>query len=203
MASQLLFSVAGREFSAVPTKVDRRKLYGWTEVQAFDDDGNRCTLVSTDQSGTIIIPKGGIGLGMVAADGKWVERASLKTVTADGEAAQLIGSSFSKSNALVKARAEDVLDCAITAFYHLAGEDGLIDAIGSDIYKFDYCYRDSYETSPAFLLTTEQGGEKTLFLLVGRENAFDFIGLAEVAVAEEAATEDEEEEDDAVDFSMF
>ncbi|MCL2713712.1 MAG: hypothetical protein FWD68_03725 [Alphaproteobacteria bacterium] len=203
MASQLSFSVAGREFSVTPAKVDRRKLYGWAEVHAFDDDGAPCTLVSTDQSGTIIIPKGGIGLGIVGADGNWVERSSLKTVTADGEAAALIPSSFSKANVLVKAQPEELLDCSITAFYHLAGEDGLIDAIGTDIYRFDYCYRDSYETSPAFLLTTEQAGDKTLFMLVGRENAFEFIGLAEIAVAEEASLEDEDEDDDAMDFSMF
>jgi len=203
MASQLSFSLSGREFSAVPAKVDRRKLYGWTEVHAFDDDGAPCTLVSTDQSGTIIIPKGGVGLGIVSAEGNWVERSSLKTVTADGNAAPLIPSSYAKANVLEKARTEDLLDCAITAFYHLAGEDDLIDAIGSGIYRFDYCYRDSYETSPAFLLTTELDGKKALFMLVGRENAFEFIGLNEIAVAEETEGEGEEEEGDAMDFSMF
>ena len=57
MAKQLSFSIGGKEFSAEPNKVDRKKLYGWSEVFASDDDGNECVLVAADSAG-IIIPKG-------------------------------------------------------------------------------------------------------------------------------------------------
>ena len=202
MAQEVVFSIGGREFAASPEKIDRKKLYGWSEIHAFDDDGNECALVSTDSSGTIIIPKGGVGLGILSGDGKWIERSDLKIVTADGSDAELITSSYGKVNAPVKASEEELLDCSITALYHMETDKGLVDAIGDDIYKFDYCYRDAYESSPAFLLTSEIDGEKELFMFIGKENAFEFIGLSEISVAEDNETEDEEDNDD-LDFSMF
>jgi len=197
-----MFSIAGKEFAALPEKIDRKKLYGWSEIHAFDDDGNECALVSTDSSGTIIIPKGGVGLGILSGDGKWVERSQLKIVTADGSDAELIPSSYGKVNEPVKASEEELLDCSITAFYHMETNEDLVNAIGADIYKFDYCYRDAHESSPAFLLTSEIGGERELFMFIGKENAFEFIGLSEISVAENNETEDEEDSDD-MDFSMF
>ena len=203
MAKEMKFAIGGKEFAAEPVKIDRKKLYGWSEVHAFDDDGNECVLVSTDSSGTIIIPKGGVGLGVLSASGKWVERRSLKTVNTDGSDAEIAPSSYNVVNALTrKATEEELLDCSITAFYHMQATDELISAIGSDIYRFDYCYRDSYETSPAFLLTSELDGKKELFLMVGKENEFDFIGLAELAVADDEDAAEEEESDD-IDFGMF
>jgi hypothetical protein len=199
------FEIGGKEFSVEPVKIDRKKLYGWSEIHAFDDDGNECTLVSTDTSGTIIIPKGGIGLGLVSEDGKWVERSSLKTVNADGSAAVMVPSSYSGVNALKeKATNEELLDCSITAFYHLADADAaLVGAIGTDIYKFDYCYRDSYETTMAFLLAQEIEGKKELFMFVGARNKFEFISLDQIAVADETEPEEDEEESDDIDFSMM
>ena len=205
MAKEMKFAIGGKEFAAEPVKIDRKKLYGWSEVHALDDDGNECVLVSTDSSGTIIIPKGGIGLGVLSASGQWVERSSLKTVNTDGKQAELAPSSYNVVNSLErKASEEELLDCSVTAFYHLQAEDELISAIGNDIYRFDYCYRDSYETSPAFLLASELAGKKELFLMIGKENVFDFIGLTELAIADDNEdVDDDEEESGDIDFSMF
>ena len=204
MAKEMVFSIEGKEFGALPVKIDRKKLYGWSEIHAFDDEGNECMLVSTDASGITIIPKGGIGLGIVSANGKWVERNKLKTVMADGSAAALFSSTFNTVNLLErKATEEELLDCSITTCYHMRdASDELIAAIGADIYAFEYCYRDSYETSPAFLLTSEIGGKSELFLMVGVQNVFDYIGLEELAVVSDDEPDDEEESDD-IDFSMF
>jgi hypothetical protein len=207
MPKTMTFAIGGREYTADPRKFDRKKLSGWREVRAFDDNGNECTLVSTDASGTIIIPKGGVGLGIESGEGKWVERSSLKTVGADGGDLEMVQSSYSGVNMLTaKATEEELLDCSITAFYHLAeaGAD-LIGAIGDDIYNFDYCYRDSYETSPAFLLASEAEGKKELFMFIGTQNNFDYISLNEIAVADEAGSDDEDEGDGdgEIDFSMM
>ncbi|MDR2861212.1 MAG: hypothetical protein LBV07_01500 [Syntrophobacterales bacterium] len=204
MARELTFALNGKDYSVEPVKIDRKKLYGWSEIHAFDDDGNECILVSTDASGTIIIPRGGIGLGMVSDTGKWVERSRLKTISADGSSAAMMPSSYNAVNSLTRtATAEDLLDCSITAFYHLkdAGDD-FIAAIGNDIYTFDYCYRDSFEPSPGFLLTAEIDGTKELFLFTGVPNKFEYIGLNELAVADDSESEDEEDSDD-IDFSML
>jgi len=204
MAKEIKFAINGDEFAAEPVKIDRKKLYGWSEIHAFDDEGNECTLVSTDSSGTIIIPKGGVGLGIVSGTGKWVERSALKTVKADGGQAELIPSSYGVVNALDrKASEEELLDCSITAFYHMQAGAELISAIGNDIYRFDYCYRDSYETSPAFLLASEVDGKKELFMMIGTENEFDYIGLSELAVADDDEEADDEEEGGDLDFGMF
>ena len=204
MAKKMAFAVNGKEFSAEPIKIDRKKLYGWSEVHAFDDEGNECVLVSTDASGTVIIPKNGIGLGVMSSSGAWVERKTLRTVTADGSEAQMITSSYNMVVELSqKATEEEFLDCSITALYQMqeAGKE-FVDAIGGDIYRFEYCYRDSYETSPAFLMSSEIEGNKELFLYVGAQNLFEMIGLSEVAVADETENE-EDEDDDEIDFSMF
>jgi len=203
MAKEMTFAIGGNEYSAEPVKIDRKKLYGWSEIHAFDDDGNECMMVSTDASGTLIIPKGGIALGLISNDGKWVERSELKTVKADGSEAALFTSSFNSVNELVsKATEEELLDCSITACYHIKANDEFIDAIGKDIYKLDYCYRDSFETSPAFLLSSVIDGKKELFLMVGTQNIFEYIGLSELSIVEDSETEDEEESDE-IDFGMF
>ena len=199
----MTFKIGEIAYNAEPMKIDRKKLYGWSEIHAFDDDGNECVMVSTDASGTIIIPKGGMALGIVSNDGKWVERSALKTVKADGSEAVLVASSYNSMNVLdSKATEEELLDCSITACYHLKASDELIAAIGNDIYKLEYCYRDSYETSPAFLLTSVIDGKKELFLMVGTRNNFEYIGLSELSVVEDIETE-EEEESDEFDFGMF
>jgi len=204
MPRTLTFAFGGGECAVEPMKIDRKKLYGWTEVHAFDDDGNECQLVSTDASGTIVIPRGGIGLGMESEEGKWVERAELRTVNEDGSDARLTPSSYSAVIELMrKATDEEFLDCSITGFYHLVGADpGLIAAVGGDIFTFDYCYHDAYETSPAFVLATEIDGSMELFMFVGVRNDFPFIGLDEVSTPDEGQTDEEEESDD-IDFSMF
>ena len=203
MAKLLSFTIGNEEFTAEPVKIDRKKLYGWSEIHAFDDNENECMLVSTDASGTIIIPKGGISLGIESNDGKWVERSRIKTINADGSERVMTPSSYSRENALAeKVTDEEFLDCSITSFYYLANsKPELLDAIGDDIYKLDYCYRDSYETDPAFLLVSEVKGKKELFMFVGIPNDFEFIGLNEI-IAEEL-DDDDEEESDEIDFGMF
>jgi len=203
MARTMVFSIGGRDFSTEPVKIDRKQVYGWSETHAFDDRGRECTLVSTDATGTVIIPKDGIGMGLMA-EGRWVERSQLRAITSDGSDAPLVPSSYSRVNQLAdKVGDETFLDCAITGFYHLPGADaGLVAAVGDDIYRFDYCYLDSYETSPAFLMNCPVDGKPELFMFVGVEGDFEFIGLDQVAVADDAGA-DEADDGDDIDFGMF
>ena len=152
-----------------------------------------------------LIPRVSSSQKGILSSGKWIERSDLKTVTLDGKDAELIVSSYSKVNELTeKATEEELLDCSISAFYHLADSGDFIKVIGDDIYKFEYCFRDSYETSPAFLVVSELNGKKELFMLVGIPNEFSFIGLNETAIAdEETGGDDDEEEGDDIDFGMF
>ena len=204
MGKELTFSIGGSEYISNPTKVDRKKLYGWSEKLALDDDGAECSLVSMDESGTVIIPKGGTSLGILSPDGKWIERSQIKTVRLDGSPVVLNKSSYSTVNVLEKkATAENLLDCSVAALYHLACSQEMISAVGNDIYTFDYCYRDSFETNPAFLLTSELEEQRHLFMLIGSQNGFGYIGLDEISIADDNDLDGDEEDSDEIDFSMF
>lgn len=200
MARQLTFRTKRKEYTVIPVKIDRKKLYGWTEIIALDEQGRTCNLVSTDDTGTLIIPKGGTALGMLSSDGKWVERTQLKTVRQDGSEAEIIPSSFSVVISLKqKVTDEEFLDYSITDFYQLDNvPDDLLKAIGDDIYTFDYTYLDSYETTPAFLMVSDA----TLFMLLGYKNRFDMLCLGECSIVDD---DDDyiEVTDDDIDFSMF
>jgi len=204
MSRILKFSINDAEYEASPTKIDRKKLYGWTEILALDDHGNECKLVSADESGTLIIPKGGTGLGLLSADGKWVNRSQLQALNENGEPADLHPSSFNVTiNLKQKISYEEYLNHSITAAYQMDDvEADFIEAIGDDIYTFSYSYRDSYTGSPAFLLTADdhEMGKK-LFLMIGVINKFEMLKLEEAGIIEE--TEEETETEEELDFSMF
>lgn len=199
MARTLVFDLGGQTYAGAPTKIDRKKLYGWSETVAVDDDGNTLQVAAVDATGTIVIPSGGVGLGMLDADGQWVERTTLRAVTADGADAERLPSSFDGPVALTEeATPDDLLAHAVTAVYQLvdAPED-FVAAVGDKLFRFDYAFRAGYTTSPAFLLVSNG----VMFFLVGQPTPFELVGLDQPAVVvdDEAEVEDEDE----IDFSML
>jgi hypothetical protein len=197
MGKGLSFCIGGKNFFAEPKKIDRKKLYGWQEKTAYDESGKECTLGYTDDSGTLILPKGCVGLGILSPEGEWVERSSLKAVHLDGSQAELIPSSYSTNIILDKqVSPEEFLNHSINAAYCLSGDSAFYAAIGSAIFSFPYIYRDGYETTAAFVL--QSGG--AVFMLLGSDNCFEMLTLNQTV---EIDDEDEEDEDDELDFSMI
>lgn len=202
MPRQLTLSIGKESYTAVPVKIDRRKLYGWTELMAVDDNGDPCRLLTADESGQHIIPLGGTGNVILSAEGRWVERSELKTVDADGKVARLVQSSFDTENHLKEAVSpQEFLDHSITDFYQLTGAtDGLLGAVGDQIYRFEYTYNDSYDPSPAFVLAANG----TLFLLVAERNAFEWLCFGDCQSIDDDFDEDAlQHSDNDIDFSMF
>lgn len=202
MPREIIFKIKNKEFKANLTKVDRRKLYGWTELMAIDDNGDPCTLLSVDESGKFIIPLGGTGIGIVSQSGKWVERSELKTVNDKGKPVKLFKSSFEKVNILRKEiSTSEFLDYDITDIYELTDiTPEMRKAVGTSIYSLEYSYNDSYNPSPAFVMMANN----VLFLLVGVMNAFEFqcFGNCESVDEDDDDRLIEEDEED-IDFSMF
>ena len=199
MARNLNFSLNGAEYMASPVKVDRSKLYGWTELKALDDDGRECRMVSMDETGSLIIPRGALGLGILSPGGAWTDRSSLKAVNAAGGDAEPVKSSYGAPVELTETvDTTALLDHNITAVYQLDAPAELVRAVGDAIYGFTYSYRDSYRGDAAFILAS---GE-TLFMLVGYRTEYEMLGLAQASSIDEAEGEDEEEETDELDFSM-
>lgn len=202
MPRQLCFKIGTRQFEAEPVKIDRRKLYGWSELSALDDNGKPCRLLTADDSGKYIIPLGGTGNGILSGDGRWVERSELKTVDADGKPAKLFKSSFDTVNALSeKITPQELLDYSITDFYELAQADTeMAESVGGDIYRFDYTYNDSYDPSPAFVMSADG----TLFLLIAERNAFEWLCFGDCETIDDDIDEDAlENSGKDIDFSMF
>lgn len=200
MAREITFRIRQKQYTVTPQRIDRKKLYGWTEIIAQDEQGYPCCLVNTDDTGTLIIPKGGTSLGIVSPEREWVERADLKTVRLDGSKAEIIPSSYNTEIILKeKVTDEEFLDYSITDFYQLDQVAGdLKKAVAKDIYTFDYTYLDSYETTPAFVMQSDG----ILFMLLGYKNKFNMLCLGDCGIIDE---EDDlvEVTDDDLDFSMF
>lgn len=205
MARSLVFMLSGKEYPFSPAKVERKKLYGWTETIALDDEGNECKLVSMDESGTVIIPKGSIGLGIINEKFEWVEKTDIKAVDEDGNDIDPFPSSFSAPIELDRtAEIEELLDHSIYAVYQL-DEEGECQELAEEIRKgkvfsFDFNYRDGYEKRPAFLVESEG----KLFILVGSPVEFSYIGLEEKGYIDELEDDEEEfSEELGLDFSMM
>jgi hypothetical protein len=203
MGKSLIFKMDGQEYSLEPIRLDRKKLYGWTETLALDDQGRTCQLVAIDGTGSLLIPAGGLGQGMVDENGCWVERAELAVLDGGDNLVPLLPASFDSPLDLEDTvTIEDFLDHYITAIYTMKGEEEcpeLVKAIAEGpIYTFPFNFRASHEASPAFLL--EREGE--LFLLVGKKAEFEMISLVQAGVLDEDE-EPGDSEDEELDFGMM
>jgi hypothetical protein len=198
MAASLKFKVKGAEFEAAPVKVERKKLYGWTETVATDASGAACRTAQVDPDGELLIPPGAVKLGLLDEDGAWVDRSELVAVDAEGKELPIVPSSFGQTIELEKtATAEEFLDHAWKSVYQLDGE-GLAEAVGEAIYAFPFNYRADASPEDGFLLAS--GGKA--FLFAGEKLKFEFIGLEEEGVLDDPAEEPEAEEED-FDFGMM
>ena len=90
MAKNLTFNLKGNEYSFSPVKLDRSKVYGWTEIVAYDKDDQPCKTLYMDRTGSLLIPKGGLSYGVLDADNNWVDKADIQAVDMDGNPARKI-----------------------------------------------------------------------------------------------------------------
>lgn len=120
MAASLKFKLKGAEYEAVPVKLERKKLYGWTDVVATDASGETCRTAQVDPDGELLIPPGAVKMGILDEDGAWVERSELVAVDADGKELPIVASSFGQTIELGEtATSEEFLDHAWKSVYQL------------------------------------------------------------------------------------
>ena len=55
MAKQLDIRINGRSFSVYPTKLERKKVYGWNELRVVTPDGTPCQQAGLNSDGVTII----------------------------------------------------------------------------------------------------------------------------------------------------
>jgi hypothetical protein len=200
MAKNLTFNLKGNEYSFTTTKLDRSKIYGWTEIRALDKENNLCKTLYMDRTGTLLIPKGGFTYGILDASNNWVNKSDLQAVDAEGNPAPLVPSSFASPIILEKTvTVEEVLDHAITSVYELGGEAPDLVKLVADgpIYTFIFNWKEDYEGDDAYLIESKN----RLFVLVGKKLDFEYIGIEEQGFISDE--DEEKEESDEIDFSMM
>ena len=95
MAKELMFKLGGADYGAAPVKLERKKIYGWTDTVATDKDGNVCGSAYLSPDDALVIPSGGLQQATVDDEGHWVKKSDLTAYSEDGqEVLPLLPSSF-------------------------------------------------------------------------------------------------------------
>src|SRR5687768_8746706 len=169
MPRELILSLDGREFPVAMIKIDRDKLYGSIEIEAFDEKGREASLRVLASDGKTLIDKGGTALTIVNEKGNSVDRKELQPVDEDGEPIDPVPSSFNAPNVLDRATTDDYLAQMVKSVYLLQPpENGdiayLLDHLdGEQIFTFPFSYRGGIDYDKAFVL----GADKEAFMVVG------------------------------------
>lgn len=179
MPRPLVLSLDGREFDVRIVKVDREKLYGKVEIEAYDEKGNPAQLLVLAPDGKTLIDKGGTALATVDENGNSISRADLIAVDEDGQKIETVPSSFGQINVLKRVSVEDYLSQLVKSVYVIdpvMDEDKkyLQDHVsGGLIYNFDFSYRGGIEYDSAFVL----GNKTDAFMIVGKPAELEFVKL--------------------------
>ena len=205
MPRTLLFHHGGAELGLSPEKLDRGKLYGTVEVEALDENGRRCELMSLGPDGKTLIGKGGKASGFINDDKQWVDRSALQALDSDDQALVPVPSSFDAPIVLErKTTVDDYLSHIIKSVYVMHGDEPALAELATElragaIYRFDYSFRGGLVADVGFLLAS---ADDTIFMAVGQPTHLHFLGL-DVQPAYEEEAEAAATEDDELDFGMM
>ena len=199
MAKALQFTIGGGTYDAAPVKLERKKLYGWVDVVATDENGGVCISAQLAPGGTLIVPPNGVKPGTLDSSGRWLEKSELTPVDADGNPLTPFPSSFDAPIALdAKATEEEFLDHVWKAVYQLDCAE-LAAVVGDAIYAFPFSYRGGLSQDDGYLVKSGS----TLFLFTGERTEFEMVGVAEEGVLDDNDEENASEEEEELDFSMM
>jgi hypothetical protein len=205
MARELGLVLDGVEYPVKINKVDRKRLYGDIEIEAFDESGEPAYLRYIAEDGQTIIDAGGTALATISEDGDSVPRNELIPVDAGGKEIEPVPSSFGAVNQLKKATHEEYLSAIVKSVYTLdpATEEEdlseLAEALEGDvIYKFDFSYRGGLQYDEAFLI----GEGKNIFMIVGVPAALEFVSLNQAVNLDDTGEEQDLSVDD-LDFDLM
>ncbi|MFN9685427.1 MAG: hypothetical protein ACK583_09225 [Cyanobacteriota bacterium] len=208
MPRSLRFVYGDAETPFAMVKVDRGKLYGSRSIETLDAEGQRCSLATLASDGRTLIPNGGTAMAHLSPAGEWLENDTLAAVDGEGHPLAKQPSSFEQPILLEETVDEDhLLEHSIRLTYALEPEGGPSGELGAalaagTIFTFPFSWRGGFDTDPAFLLQSEEGGA---WLLIGDPNTIRLVGLEQAAAC---GPEEQEEEPEAemgadLDFTML
>jgi hypothetical protein len=200
MARQAEFIINGNSVMAELKKVDRKKIYGWSTIEVFDENGSKCKLASISD-GVHVLPSGSSSLIKFNDKGETVSSSDLVGFNQKGEKVEKVPSIYDGKVELKEATIDDYLSLAVKTVYQLNMEDDtpmLSELKDGKVFSFVFNYRADYEGDDAFLISN---GE-TAFAVIGKVADLEFVGLNDNE-KELVVNEEESSEEDELDFAMF
>lgn len=201
MARKAEFSINGLSVMAELKKVDRKKIYGWSSIEAYDENGSKCNLAGLAE-GKHIMPSGSTSLATLNSNGEAINKSELIGIDLAGNKVSLVPSIYDGKVMLREATIDEYLATAVKSVYQLQIDEDkevLLEALSSDkIYYFIFNYSADFEGDDAFLVSNEN----EIFVIVGKSADLEFIGLEENE-QELMPEETQDEVEDELDFAMF
>jgi hypothetical protein len=199
MAKEPIFKYKDMSFGAALVKLERDKVYGWTETKYKDYDNNPCTFITILDDGRTMLGTGALALKSIDESGNEIDKTTLVARYDDGSEAELIPSVFDKETFLDDSKTiQDYLDMDVKSVYQLRIVDQLDTLLEvlkeKKVLYFTFNYRAGYEKDDAFLIA--QGDN--IFAVIGKLTQFQFSTLQIPSVLEDIA-----DEGDDLDFNMF
>ena len=201
MARKAEFLVNGRTFMVELKKVDRKNIYGWSSIEAYDENGSKCDLAGLAE-GKHIMPSGSTSLATLNSSGEAINKSELIGIDLAGNKVSLVPSIYDGKVMLREATIDEYLATAVKSVYQLQIDEDkevLLEALSLDkIYYFIFNYSADFEGDDAFLVSNEN----EIFVIVGKSADLEFIGLEENE-QELMPEETQDEVEDELDFAMF
>ena len=200
MARKAELLVNGQRILAEFKKVDRKKIYGWSSIEVFDQNGSKCTLAGLAE-GQYVMPSGSSALVSLNAKGEAVSKSTLVGVDSEGNKVEKVPSIYDQKVMLRDATIDEYLSMAVKSVYQLQideNKEALLEDLNSGkIYYFVFNYRADYEGDDAFLISNGTDA----FAITGMKSDLEFIGLEDNE--QELVPEETEAVEDDMDFAMF
>lgn len=204
MARPLVLSLDGEEYPVSLVKIDREKLYGKVEIEAFDEKGREAELRILAADGKTLIDKGGTALATVTDKGDSVDRNELVPVDEDGKKIEQVPSSFTVTNVLKPSKVEDYFQSVVKSVYLVRPfEDAdlapLKDALSDEerLYTFPFSWRGGIDYDNAYMI----GTGNDLFMVVGVPTEWQFVKLNQSVTLDQ--TQEEEISAEDIDFDLL
>ena len=180
-------------------KVDRKKIYGWSTIEVFDENGSKCKLSGLAE-GQYVLPSGSTALVSLNSKGEAISKSTLIGINSDGEKVEKVPSIYDQKVILREASIDEYLSMAVKSVYQLKideNKDALLKELDNGkIYYFVFNYRADYEGDDAFLISNGTD----VFAITGMKSDFEFIGLED---NEQELVPEENQVEDDLDFAMF
>ena len=200
MARKAEFSINGLSVMAELKKVDRKKIYGWSTIEVFDENGSKCKLAGLAE-GQFVMPSGSTALVSLNSKGAAVSKDTLIGVDSDGKKVEKVPSIYDEKVLLREATVDEYLSMSVKSVYQLQIDENkealLTDLNSGKIYYFVFNYRADYEGDDAFLISNGTD----VFAITGMSTDHEFIGLEDNE--QELVSEETEAVEDDMDFAMF